>query len=114
MALAAYLVAVERGLLSRPEAAERALRVVVDALYWRVAWRWALDGRGALALMIENHRTGLVWAWMGRSSYVRAGLLRAGFDGGWLEAWPTLPGSLGTATPHSPSPTTPIPQEESL
>ena len=36
--------------------------------------------------MIENHRTGRVWDRVGRSPYVRAGLLRAGFAGGWLES----------------------------
>jgi hypothetical protein len=78
---------------------------------WTCPWVYGID-QGALALMIENHRTGLVWDRVGRSPYVRAGLLDAGFDGGWLEARPA-PRALGTSTPHSPSSTTPIPQEES-
>ena len=32
----------------------------------------------------ENSRTGLIWERMGRSTYVRTGLRRAGFDGAWL------------------------------
>jgi hypothetical protein len=35
--------------------------------------------------MIENHRSGLVWATMRKNPYVRAGLRRAGFHGGWLD-----------------------------
>lgn len=58
-----------------------------DSPGWTCPWVYGID-QGALALMIENHRTGLVWDLVGRSPFVRAGLLRAGFDGGWLEAWP--------------------------
>jgi len=39
---------------------------------------------GPVALMIENHRSGLVWDLMRRCPYVVAGLRRAGFRGGWL------------------------------
>lgn len=55
---------------------------------WTCPWVYGID-RGALALMIENHRTGRVWERVGRSPYVRAGLRRAGFEGGWLEMEPT-------------------------
>jgi hypothetical protein len=34
--------------------------------------------------MIENYRTGLVWKYMKKSPYIRRGLERAGFTGGWL------------------------------
>jgi hypothetical protein len=37
-----------------------------------------------VALMIENHRTGLLWNIMRRCPTVVAGLRRAGFSGGWL------------------------------
>jgi len=40
--------------------------------------------QGPILLMIENHRTGLVWRYMRRSPYIRRGLERAGFTGGWL------------------------------
>jgi hypothetical protein len=35
-------------------------------------------------MTIENHRSGLIWEIMRRCSYLRDGLQRAGFDGGWL------------------------------
>ena len=34
--------------------------------------------------MIENYRSGLIWQIMQRNPYVRRGLERAGFTGGWL------------------------------
>ena len=40
--------------------------------------------QGPILLMIENHRSGFVWEVMKRSPYVRKGLERAGFQGGWL------------------------------
>jgi len=50
---------------------------------------WLSDGwygldQGLLVMMIENHRTGLIWEIMRRCSHVRDGLKRAGFEGGWL------------------------------
>jgi hypothetical protein len=40
--------------------------------------------QGPVLLMIENHRSGFVWEVMKRSAYIRKGLERAGFEGGWL------------------------------
>jgi len=40
--------------------------------------------QGPILLMAENHRTGLIWRFMRRSPYLRRGLERAGFKGGWL------------------------------
>jgi len=40
--------------------------------------------QGPILLMIENHRSGFVWEVMKRSPYIRKGLERAGFEGGWL------------------------------
>src|SRR4029453_15888558 len=37
-------------------------------------------------MMIENHRTGLVWNLMRRCPYIWRGLRQAGFAGGWLES----------------------------
>jgi hypothetical protein len=34
--------------------------------------------------MIENYRTEFLWNLMKRCSYIREGLRRAGFTGGWL------------------------------
>lgn len=41
--------------------------------------------QGPIVLMIENHRTGMVWELMRGSEPVVRGLCRAGFAGGWLE-----------------------------
>lgn len=41
--------------------------------------------QGPIVLMIENYRTGFVWDVMKRNPYIRKGLERAGFTGGWLE-----------------------------
>jgi hypothetical protein len=42
--------------------------------------------QGALIAMIENYRSGLIWNVMRDNAYVREGLTRAGFSGGWLTA----------------------------
>jgi hypothetical protein len=44
--------------------------------------------QGPIVAMLENHRTGLVWKVMRKSPYLRAGLERAGFQGGWLGSPP--------------------------
>jgi len=38
-----------------------------------------------LVMMIENHRSGLIWETMRNCPAVATGLKNAGFDGGWLE-----------------------------
>jgi len=40
--------------------------------------------QGAVVLMIENHRSGLIWRLMRRCPHIALGLRRAGFTGGWL------------------------------
>jgi hypothetical protein len=40
--------------------------------------------QGAIVVMMENWRTGLVWSTMQRNPHIRRGLQRAGFTGGWL------------------------------
>ena len=40
--------------------------------------------QGPILLMAENHRSGMIWELMKESPYVRRGLERAGFTGGWL------------------------------
>lgn len=42
--------------------------------------------QGPILLMAENHRTGFVWDLLRSSPYLREGLRRAGFRGGWLDA----------------------------
>ena len=41
--------------------------------------------QGPIVLMIENYRSGLVWKTMRKNPYIRKGLERAGFSGGWLD-----------------------------
>jgi len=41
--------------------------------------------QGPIVLMIENHRTGLVWRLMRRNEHLVRGLCRADFQGGWIE-----------------------------
>ena len=50
---------------------------------WLSEGWYGLD-QGLVAMMIENHRTGLIWEIVRHCSYVRDGLKRAGFEGGWL------------------------------
>ncbi len=42
--------------------------------------------QGPIVAMLENYRSELVWKTMRSNPYVRAGLRRAGFMGGWLDA----------------------------
>jgi hypothetical protein len=41
--------------------------------------------QGPIVLMLENHRSGLIWRLMKKNPHVVRGLCRAGFTGGWLE-----------------------------
>jgi hypothetical protein len=43
--------------------------------------------QGLTVAMIENFRSGLIWRIMRKNPYVRRGLERAGFQGGWLDTW---------------------------
>jgi len=40
--------------------------------------------QGPIIAMIENYRSGLIWKTMRKNPYIRKGLERAGFTGGWL------------------------------
>jgi hypothetical protein len=40
--------------------------------------------QGPILLMIENHKTGILWNVMKKNPYILAGLKKAGFEGGWL------------------------------
>lgn len=50
---------------------------------WISKGHYALD-QGPVVVMIENFRSGLVWKLLRGSDFVRRGLRRAGFRGGWL------------------------------
>ena len=51
--------------------------------WWVSPWHYGLN-QGPIVLMIENHRTGLLWQLMRKCPYIIKGLRRAGFGGGWL------------------------------
>ncbi len=50
---------------------------------WVSAGHFGLD-QGIVVMMIENHRSQLIWRLMRGCPYVGEGLRRAGFRGGWL------------------------------
>jgi hypothetical protein len=50
----------------------------VDTLYLGI-------DQGPIVAMLENYRSDLIWRVMRKNPYVRAGLQRAGFRGGWLD-----------------------------
>ena len=50
---------------------------------WVTPYHFGID-QGPVILMIENHRTELIWSVMRRCPYVVAGLRRAGFERGWI------------------------------
>jgi hypothetical protein len=50
---------------------------------WICEWHYAID-QGPVVLMVENYLSGLVWRALRNSPYIRDGLRRAGFAGGWL------------------------------
>ena len=52
--------------------------------------------QGAIVAMIENYRSELIWSVMRRNPYVRNGLQRAGFEGGWLDR----PAEQPSSAPH--------------
>jgi hypothetical protein len=53
-----------------------------DGRAW-VSHHYGLD-QGLVVMMIENHRTQLIWRLMRDCPHVASGLRRAGFRGGWL------------------------------
>ena len=57
---------------------------VVDGVAWFDTDYLGID-QGPIIGMIENYRTGLIWKLMRQSPYIRLGLIRAGFTGGWLQ-----------------------------
>ena len=50
---------------------------------WVSSGHYAID-QGPVVLMIENHRSGLVWRLMQSCPHIVDGLRAAGFAGGWL------------------------------
>ena len=50
---------------------------------WLSPWHFGIN-EGPIVLMIENHRSDLLWRLMRSSPYIVAGLRQAGFGGGWM------------------------------
>lgn len=68
--------------------------------------------QGPIVLMIENHRSQLVWNVMRKNPHIRRGLQRAGFTGGWLtpvEAPPAGAPPVGAAPVGAASAAIPTP-----
>ena len=61
--------------------------VDADGRCWVSPGHYGLD-QGIVTLMIENHRSELIWRLMRTCPYVVDGLRRAGFTGGWLRSQP--------------------------
>ncbi|WP_370636214.1 glucoamylase family protein [Komagataeibacter sp. FNDCR2] len=59
--------------------------------------------QGPILLMIENWRSGLVWNVMKHNPYIRTGLERAGFEGGWLPAATAMAAPAPSTAPSRPS-----------
>lgn len=62
--------------------------------WWISPWHFGVN-EGPVVLMIENELSGLVWRLMRSCPYIRSGLQRAGFEGGWLKEFE--PGSTPAA-----------------
>jgi len=60
---------------------------LVPGLGWVDTLQLGID-QGPIVLMIENWRSGFVWNVMKKNPYIRKGLERAGFEGGWLAGTP--------------------------
>lgn len=63
--------------------------------------------QGPILLMLENYRSGLIWNIMKKNPYIRRGLQRAGFTGGWLGPAPKSAEELKPAAPNPEVPTDP-------
>ena len=63
---------------------------LVPELGWVDTVHLGID-QGPIVLMVENWRSGFVWNVMKKNPYVRKGLERAGFTGGWLDEAPPKP-----------------------
>lgn len=55
-----------------------------EGLPWVSEGFYGLD-QGILVMMIENYRSGMIWNLMQKCGPLRDGLMKAGFDGGWLD-----------------------------
>jgi hypothetical protein len=51
---------------------------------WVSQWHYGLN-QGPIVMMIENYHSAMTWELMRNHAYIKKGLKRAGFKGGWLE-----------------------------
>jgi hypothetical protein len=73
----------------------------------------AID-QGPILLMIENFLSGRIWSLSRSNAYLRAGLIRAGFTGGWLDGAKQAPIVVPTTKPSETTPGTlvTLPEQE--
>jgi len=57
---------------------------VVPDVGWFDTMHIGID-QGPIIAMIENYRSDFVWKTMRKNPYIRDGLKKAGFTGGWLD-----------------------------
>ena len=57
---------------------------VVPGVGWFGSDHLGID-QGPILLMLENHRSELIWKTMRKNPYIRKGLEEIGFSGGWLD-----------------------------
>jgi len=67
-----------------PDRKPRTGKVVTDK-GWFDTYYIGID-QGPIVLMLENYRSEFVWKVMRKNPYIQAGLKKAGFTGGWLDA----------------------------
>lgn len=65
---------------------------IVPGKGWFASDHLGID-QGPILAMIANHRNDLIWNTMKRNPYIRRGLERAGFTGGWLDTPAAAPTS---------------------
>ena len=70
---------------SLPDSQGRRVRGEVAGGGWVSPYHYGLNV-GPIALMIENHRSGMLWRLMRGCRHIANGLRRSGFEGGWLDA----------------------------
>ena len=59
--------------------------------------------QGPILAMIANYRSDFVWSVMKKNPYIREGLRKAGFQGGWLEAETDKAVAAATTEPAAPA-----------
>jgi len=82
------------------------------AVGWVSPFHFGIN-EGPTVVMIENHRTGMMWRLMHGCAPLVAGLRRAVFTGGWLDAIPHAADAAPAASMPAPEPLDPpTPPEE--